>query len=116
MPYGRPKLKQALIVTATTLGCYGVVAYLALPSVWTHYEHQKGLADLPMQTQTGQGIPGDPINVGLVGTQADVLCAMHDVGWHPADPITLRTSIKIVDSVILDRPYQDAPVSNLFYQ
>ena len=30
-----------------------------------------------MVTRTGDGIPGDPINVGLVGSKEDVLCAMH---------------------------------------
>jgi len=94
---------------------YGLLAYLALPAAWTHYEHQKGLAGLPMVTRTAQGIPGDPMNVGLVGTQEDVLCAMHAADWHPADPITLRSSLEIVGSVMLDRPYAQAPVSPLFY-
>jgi hypothetical protein len=69
-----------------------------------------------MVTRTAQGIPGDPINVGLVGSKPDVLCAMHAAGWYPADPITLRSSLEIVGSVVLDRPYRDAPVSNLFYE
>jgi hypothetical protein len=68
-----------------------------------------------MVTRTAQGIPGDPMNVGLVGTQEDVLCAMHAADWHPADPITLRSSLQIVGSVMLDRPYAQAPVSPLFY-
>jgi hypothetical protein len=87
-----------------------------LPFAWTHFEHQKRLAGLSMVTRTAQGIPGDPINVGLVGSKPDVLCAMHAAGWYPADPITLRSSLEIVGSVVLDRPYRDAPVSNLFYE
>ena len=98
------------IVTAYTL-----LAYLLLPAIWTHYEHQKRLADLPMVTLTAQGIPGDPINVGLVGDAKDVLCAMRAAGWYPADPVTLRSSIEIAGSVLLDRPYRDAPVSPLYY-
>jgi hypothetical protein len=94
---------------------YGLVAYVVLPTFWTHYEHQKGLATLPMVTRTAQGIPGDPINVGLVGDNRDVLCAMQAAGWYPADPVTLRSSIEIAGSVLLDRPYRDAPVSNLYY-
>lgn len=97
------------------LTAYGLVAYLLLPTFWTHYEHQKRLAGLSMVTLTAQGIPGDPINVGLVGDQTDVVCAMHAAGWYPADPVTLRSSIEIVGSVLLDRPYRDAPVSKLFY-
>jgi hypothetical protein len=94
---------------------YGLVAYLVLPTVWTHYEHQKDLATLPMVTRTAQGIPGDAINVGLVGDNRDVLCAMQAAGWYPADPVTLRSSIAIAGSVLLDRPYRDAPVSSLYY-
>ncbi len=94
---------------------YSLIAYLVLPAFWTHHEHQKGLATLPMVTRTAQGIPGDPINVGLVGDSKDVLCAMQAAGWYAADPVTLRSSIEIAGSVLLDRPYRDAPVSPLFY-
>jgi LssY C-terminus len=109
------RLRTAIIAAAAFLVAYGIIAYVALPLAWTHYEHQKGLAGHPMLTRTAQGIPGDPINVGLVGAKADVLCAMHDAAWYPADPITLRSSVEIIGSVVLDRPYRDAPVSSLFY-
>ena len=68
-----------------------------------------------MTTQTNQGIPGDPMNVGVVGSLADVIQAIHAAGWYPADPITLRSSIAIIGSVIFHRPYENAPVSNLYY-
>ena len=110
------KLRLALASVAIIVACYGLLAYVVLPFIWTHYEHQKGLAGLSMLTQTAQGIHGDPINVGLVGTSDDVLCAMHAAGWYPADPITFKSSLKIIGSVVLDVPYRDAPVSNLFYQ
>jgi hypothetical protein len=110
------KLRIALVVFAVVLVAYGLIAYIVLPRIWAHYEHQKGLTGLTMVTRTAQDIPGDPINVGLVGTKADVLCAMHAAAWYPADPITFRSSVEIVGSVVLDRPYRDAPVSPLFYQ
>ena len=109
------RLWRAATILLAILLAYGLFAYVILPALWTHYEHQKGLAGLPMVTRTGQGIPGDPINVGLIGDQKDVVCAMHAAGWFPADPITLKSSIEIVGSVLLDRPYKDAPVSNLYY-
>ncbi len=111
----RSKLKTTLVVGVGIFAAYGIIAYLLVPLTWSHYEHQKGLAGRSMVTRTGQGIPGDPINVGLVGAREDVLCAMHAAGWYPADPITFRSSVEIVGSVILRRPYRDAPVSNLFY-
>src|SRR3954453_6730477 len=91
-----------------------VLAYLALPALWRHHEHEPGLAELPMVTRTRTGIPGDALNVGLVGSQEDGLRVMQAADWFPADPVTLRTSIAIVGSVVLDRPYHDAPVSPLY--
>ena len=105
-----------LVVVAVALTAYLLLAYIILPALWSHHEHEPGLASLPMVTRTASDIPGDPLNVGLVGTKADVLHAMHAAGWFPADPITLRTSVEIVGSVVLDRPYHDAPVSPLYYQ
>ena len=114
-PPHRSRWKHAAQLFLFIVMAYTLLAYLILPAVWTHYEHQKRLADLPMVTLTAQGIPGDPINVGLVGETKDVLCAMQAAGWYPADPVTLRSSIEIAGSVLLDRPYRDAPVSPLFY-
>jgi LssY C-terminus len=107
----------ALVVTAASalVGPYFLIAYAVLPLFWRHYEHQHGLEGLTMVTRTATGIPGDPINVGLVGSRTDVLCAMNAATWYPADPITLRSSIAIVGSVLLDRPYHDAPVSHLYF-
>jgi LssY C-terminus len=115
LPALRHEYKLALVAVAALLIVYGVLAYFFLPLVWKRYEHQRALAGLSMVTRTGDGIPGDPINVGLVGSKDDVLCAMHAAGWFPADPITLRSSLKIIGSVVLDRPYRDAPVSHLYY-
>jgi len=109
------RLARFLVLALAVVIAYTVIAYLALPALWSHHEHQKGLASLPMVTRTAQGIPGDPINVGLIGDKADVLCAMNAAGWSPADPVTLKSSIEIVGSVLLDHTYRDAPVSNLYY-
>jgi LssY C-terminus len=100
-----------LIVALWAIGAYGLA-----PWFWRHYEHQRDLAGLTMVTYTRTGIPGDPINVGLVGAKEDVLCAMNAAGWYPADPVTFRSSLEIVGSVLLDRPYRDAPVSPLMFQ
>jgi LssY C-terminus len=112
---GNRLLKRAALAALLVVIAYAALAYLVLPAVWSHYEHQSGLANLPMVTRTAQGIPGDAINVGLVGDNRDVLCAMHAAGWYPADPVTLKSSIEIAGSVLLDRPYRNAPVSNLYY-
>jgi hypothetical protein len=111
----RGRTYRALRLTLLAIVIYGGIAYLLLPELWTHYEHQKSLAGMPMTTTTPQGIPGDPINVGLIGARMDVICAMHAAGWSPADPITFKSSVEIIGSVLLDRSYRDAPVSPLLY-
>jgi hypothetical protein len=111
----RTRLERVLLTMLAIVLAYTALAYVVLPTIWTHYEHQTGLANLPMVTRTKQGIPGDPINVGLIGSEKEVLCAMNAAGWYPADPVTFRSSIEIAGSVLLDRAYPDAPVSNLFY-
>jgi len=68
-----------------------------------------------MTTVTAQGIPGGPLNIGLVGSRDDVVRAWGLAGWYPADPNTLKTSVEIAESVLLHRQYTDAPVGNLFY-
>ncbi len=104
------------IVLGGVVVAYLVLAYVVLPRLWSHYEHEPHLASLPMVTRTASDIPGDALNVGLVGNKEDILRAMHAAGWFPADAITFRSSLEIVGSVVLDRPYHDAPVSPLFYQ
>lgn len=111
----KPALRRTIVTALFIAAAYALLAYIVLPAAWTHYEHQKGLAGRPMVTQTGQGIPGDALNVGLVGSREDVIRAMHAAGWFPADPVTLRSSIEIVGSVLLDRSYKTAPVSPLYY-
>jgi len=112
----RRRTRHLLIAAGCILVAYLCLAYVLLPIAWTHHEHQPRLADLPMVTRTAQGIPGDPLNVGLAGSHADVVLAMNAAGWSPADPVTLRTSIEIAGSVALDRPYRNAPVSPLYFE
>ncbi len=114
MPMGRES-KYACGGAGAFIALYVLLAYILLPSTWRHYEHQKSLATLDVTTRTRDGIPGDPINLGLVGSRDDLICAMHAAGWYPADPITLISSLKIAGSVMMDRPYHGAPVSRLYY-
>ena len=107
----RHALRGAVVGLVLYLG----FAYAVTPEFWTHHEHQPGLAHRTMVTVTAQGIPGDPINVGLTGDQDEIVAAMDRAGWHSADAITLSTSLGIGKSVVLNRAYPDAPISSLFY-
>jgi hypothetical protein len=105
---------RALKAAIITFVLWILIAYAILPIIWRHYEHNPALADAPKTTLTSQGIPGDPLNVGLIGAEHDIIVAMHDGGWSPADPITLGSCLRIATSVIFKRPDPDAPVSGLY--
>jgi hypothetical protein len=111
-------VKKASLWSSLTLGALVllVLAYALLPLGWGHYEHRRGLQGRPMVTHTKLGIPGDPINFGLVGEEAEVLCAFRAAGWDAATPVTIASSVKIVGSVALRRAYPAAPVSALYYE
>jgi hypothetical protein len=111
----RTRWKSTSLALALLAAFYVTVAYALLPILWSRWYGNNPLAPAYMLTVTPQGIPGDPINVGLIGSKAVVLRAFAAAGWHSADAITLRSSIEIGASVILDRPYPDAPVSTLLY-
>jgi hypothetical protein len=94
---------------------YLALAYLLVPALWKRYAHRHpSLEDVPDITHTAAGIPGDPINVALIGTKAEVLLIMRAAKWYPADPITLRSSLEIAADTVFKRPDDEAPVSNLY--
>lgn len=66
------------------------------------------------RARTSDGLLGDPINLAVLGTQAQLIAAMERAGWTRADDVTLRSSWRIVTSTITRRSYDEAPVSPLF--
>lgn len=107
--------RQAAFLFGGLVGLWLASAYLLLPLTWDlFYRRHPSLDDQPGITQTGSGIPGDPINVALIGTKEDVQRIMKEAGWSPADALGLRSDIKIAADTVLDRPYKEAPVSSLY--
>jgi hypothetical protein len=94
---------------------YLATAYLLMPALWKRHTHRHPwLEDVPGITYTGDGHPGDPLNVSLIGTKAEVMKIMLAAGWHPADALSFRSCLEIAEATVLRRPYDDAPVSNLY--
>lgn len=90
-----------------------LVAYVGLPRL------QQVLARVYVpdyyigRTLTGSGILGDPVNLALDGSEAQLHATMRRAGWTRADEVTLRSSWGIVVSAVLRRSYPAAPVSPL---
>jgi hypothetical protein len=111
----RNRLLQLLAAVGLLLAAYLLAAYVVLPFGWRNYaKRHPALEDLPNVTHTAAGIPGDPITLALVGNSEDVRRALLAAGWHPADPITLKSCLEIAGATVLRRSYEDAPVSSLY--
>ncbi len=93
---------------------YGIAAYVILPRVVRMSLKILQRRSVPSFTTTADGFPGDPVNLALVGTLAQLRAAFTSAGWEQADPLGLRTSWAMVVAFVLNRPYPAAPFSTLF--
>ena len=91
-----------------------VVAYLGLPRLNRMLSTIYVPDYIIGRTQAGDGVLGDPVNTAVRGTSYELAAAMAAAGWTQADPITLRSSIRITLSALLKRSYPSAPVSSLY--
>ena len=71
----RTKTRIAATASLALVGVYLLVAYFLVPEIWVFRDAGR-LSDFgDMVTMTEQDIPGDPINVGLVGSKEQVIRA-----------------------------------------
>ncbi len=107
--------QQIAIFLSGGLLAYLAVAYLILPALWGRYVHRHpALEDIPGITHTADGMPGDPLNVALIGTKTEVLHLLLAAKWYPANPLTFRSSVEIAVDAVFKRPDDEAPVSSLY--
>lgn len=106
------RLALVALVVALVVGV--AVTHVVAPLLFRHYEHNPALAGVPKETRDRAGHAGDPVNVALVGTAAEVHGAFERAGWVQADSLSRRADIAIAKSVLLHRPDSTAPVSSLY--
>jgi LssY-like putative type I secretion system component LssY len=101
--------------TILALGlAYGIAAYVILPRVVRMGLKVMQRKSVPSFTLTGDGFPGDPVNLVLVGEFAKLRAAFAGMGWAEADPLGLKSSWGMAVSFVLNRPYPTAPFSSLY--
>ena len=96
-----------------TLGWWGIaagivfwvlLAYLVLPRLHriltTIYVPDYFIG----RARTSDGLLGDPVNLALMGDADQLVAAMERSGWRRADPVTLRSSWRIVTSTLTRHP------------
>ncbi len=104
------RLPTVLAVALT----YGIAAYLILPRAVRMGLKTLQRKRVPRFTTTGDGLPGDPVNVVLIGTLQQLQAAFAAAGWSEADPLGLASSWRMVRAFVLNSPYPTAPFSTLY--
>jgi len=104
------KLPVALALGLT----YAVGAYVILPYAVRMGLKFSTLKSVPSFTVAADGLPADPVNLGLIGTFAELRQAFAEIGWTEAEKLDLESSWRMVKAFVLPQPYPQAPFSTLY--
>jgi LssY C-terminus len=93
---------------------YAIAAYVILPRavrMGLKILHRK---HVPSYTLTSDGLPGDPVNLVLIGRLQQLRAAYVTAGWSEADRLGLASSWRMVRAFVFNSPYPSAPFSTLY--
>jgi hypothetical protein len=93
---------------------YGVGAYIILPRAVRMGLKVLHRQRIPSYTVTADGLPGDPVNLVLIGTLSNLRAAYATAGWSEADRLGLPSSWRMIRTFIFNKPYPAAPFSTLY--
>lgn len=93
---------------------YGLAAYVILPRTVRMSLKLLQRKRVPRYTVTGDGLPGDPVNVVLIGTLVQLRAAFATSGWSAADQLGFATSWRMIRAFVCNSPYPTAPFSTLY--
>ncbi|WP_285241461.1 LssY C-terminal domain-containing protein [Pseudarthrobacter sp. MEB009] len=95
------------------VGFWVALAYLVLPRLHSILTRIYVPDYFIGRARTSDGLLGDPVNLALLGSEAQLHTAMQGAAWIRADDLSFRTGFRIVKSTVLRRSYLAAPVSPL---
>ena len=98
----------------TFIAFWALLAYLVLPRLHRILTAIYVPNYFIGRTRTSDGLLGDPVNLAFMGSQEQIESIMRAAGWTQADPVTARSSWRIVTSTLRRSSYPQAPVSPLF--
>src|SRR5262249_53766154 len=81
---------------------YGIAAYIILPR--SRFSNANECL----------GLPGDPVNIALVGTLRQLRGAFASLGWSEADRLNLASSWGMTRAFVFNSPYPTTPFSTLY--
>lgn len=93
---------------------YGLAAYVVLPRIVRMSLKVLQRKRVPCYTTTGDGFPGDPINLALIGSLGQLQAAFGHCQWTVADKLNLASCLRMAQTFVLNKPYPTAPFSTLY--
>lgn len=93
---------------------YGLAAYIILPRAVHMGLKILQRRHVPRYTVTGDGLPGDPVNLVLIGTLQQLRAAFATSGWSQADRLGPASSWRMIVAFVRNSPYATAPFSTLY--
>jgi hypothetical protein len=93
---------------------YAIAAYIILPRAVHMGLRTLQRKRVPRYTMTGDGLPGDPVNLVLTGTFQQLRSAFAVAGWSEADRLGLASSWHMIRAFVFNSPYPTAPFSTLY--
>jgi hypothetical protein len=93
---------------------YGFAAYVILPRAVRMGLKILQRKHIPRFTVTGDGLPGDPVNLALIGTLQQLRSTFAVAGWVEADRLGLVSSWRMARAFVFNSPYPTAPFSTLY--
>jgi hypothetical protein len=105
---------QRLPVAFAVAVTYALAAYVVMPRAIRIGLKILQRGRVPSYTLTGDGLPGDPVNLVLIGTMRQLRIAFAAAGWSEADVLSFASSWRMVRAFVLNEPYRKAPFSTLY--
>jgi len=105
---------QRLPTVLTLALTYGIAAYIVLPRAVRMGLKILQRKRVPRFTVTVDGLPGDPVNLVLIGNLQQLRTAFVIAGWSEADRLGVASSWRMIRAFVLNSPYPTAPFSTLY--
>lgn len=93
---------------------YVIAAYVIVPWVVRTSMRLLRKGVVATYSTTADGLPGDPVNLALVGTLTQLRAAFQKIGWTEADTLTARSAVRMARAFTLRESYPAAPFSTLY--
>jgi hypothetical protein len=93
---------------------YGIAAYIVLPRAVRMGLKILQRKRVPRFTVTGDGLPGDPVNLVLIGNLQQLRTAFAIAGWSEADRLGVASSWRMICAFVLNSAYPTAPFSTFY--